>query len=72
MNRHEYEHQKLFDRHPFTVQQFSEEVSAILAKQIVQKGTSEMFNGSFGSSIRRKSAIAGTSAIRIEVFLQHY
>ena len=39
MNRHEYEDQKLSDRHPFTVQQFSEEFSAILAKQIVQKGT---------------------------------
>ena len=39
MNRHEYEDQKLSDRYPFTVQQFSEELSAILAKQIVQKGT---------------------------------
>jgi hypothetical protein len=39
MNRHEYEDQKLSDRHPFTVQQFSEEFSAILTKQIVQKGT---------------------------------
>ena len=39
MNQHEYEDQKLSDRHPFTVQQFSEEFSAILAKQIVQKGT---------------------------------
>jgi len=39
MNRHEYEDQKLSDRHPFTVQEFSEEFSAILAKQIVQKGT---------------------------------
>ena len=36
---HEYEDQTLFDRHLFTVQQFSEEFSAILAKQIVQKGT---------------------------------
>ncbi len=36
MNRHEYEDQKLSDRHPFTVQQFSEEFSAILAKQIVK------------------------------------
>lgn len=39
MNQHEYDDQKLSDRHPFTVQQFSEEFSAILAKQIVQKGT---------------------------------
>jgi hypothetical protein len=39
MNRHKYEDQKLSYRHPFTVQQFSEEFSAILAKQIVQKGT---------------------------------
>ena len=39
MNRHEYEDQKLSGRHPFTVQQFSKEVSAILAKQIVQKRT---------------------------------
>jgi hypothetical protein len=39
MNGHEYEDQKLSDRHPFTVQQFSKEFSAILAKQIVQKGT---------------------------------
>ena len=39
MNRHEYEDQKLSDRHPFTVQQFSEEFSAIFVKQIVQKGT---------------------------------
>jgi hypothetical protein len=39
MNRHEYENQKLSERHPFTVQEFSEELSAILAKQIVQKGT---------------------------------
>ena len=39
MNRLEYEDQKLSDRYPFTVQQFSEEFSAILAKQIVQKGT---------------------------------
>jgi hypothetical protein len=39
MNRHEYEDQKLSDRHPFTVQQFSEEFSAMLAKQKVQKGT---------------------------------
>ena len=30
MNRHEYEDQKLSDKHPFTVQQFSEEFSAIL------------------------------------------
>ena len=39
MNRREYEDQKLSERHPFTVQEFSEELSAILAKQIVQKGT---------------------------------
>jgi len=39
MNRREYENQKLSERHPFTVQEFSEELSAILAKQIVQKGT---------------------------------
>ena len=39
MNRREYENQKLYERHPFTVQEFSEELSAILAKQIVQKGT---------------------------------
>ena len=39
MNQHKYDDQKLSDRHPFTVQQFSEEFSAILAKQIVQKGT---------------------------------
>jgi hypothetical protein len=39
MNRHEYEDQKLSDRHPFTVQRFSKEFSAILANQIVQKGT---------------------------------
>jgi hypothetical protein len=39
MNQHEYDDQTLSDRHPFTVQQFSEEFSAILAKQIVQKGT---------------------------------
>jgi hypothetical protein len=39
MNQQEYEDQKLSDRHHFTVQQFSEEFSAILAKQIVQKGT---------------------------------
>ena len=39
MDRLEYEDQKLSDRHPYTVQQFSEEFSAILAKQIVQKGT---------------------------------
>ena len=31
MNRHKYEDQKLSDRHPFTVQQFSEEFSAILS-----------------------------------------
>jgi hypothetical protein len=43
MNRNEYEGQQLSHKHPFTVQQFSEELSAILAKQIVQKGTdSEM------------------------------
>ena len=28
MNRREYENQKLSERHPFTVQEFSEEVSA--------------------------------------------
>ena len=39
MNRREYEDQKLSERHPFTVQEFSDEFSAILAKQIVQKGT---------------------------------
>jgi len=39
MNRREYENQKLSERHPFIVQEFSEELSAILAKQIVQKGT---------------------------------
>ena len=39
MSRHEYKDQKLSDIHPFTVQQFSEEFLAILAKQIVQKGT---------------------------------
>ena len=39
MNRREYENQKLSERYPFTVQEFSEELSAILAKQIVQKGT---------------------------------
>ena len=39
INRSEYENQKLSERHPFTVQEFSEEFSAILAKQIVQKGT---------------------------------
>jgi hypothetical protein len=39
INRREYEDQKLSERHPFTVQAFSEEFSAILAKQIVQKGT---------------------------------
>jgi len=32
MNRREYENQKLSERHPFTVQEFSEELSAILAK----------------------------------------
>jgi hypothetical protein len=37
INRHEYEDQNLSDIHPFTVQQFSEEFSVILAKQIVQK-----------------------------------
>ena len=31
MKRHKYEDQKLSDRHPFTVQQFSEEFSAILS-----------------------------------------
>ncbi len=39
MNQNEFEDQKLSDRHPFRVQQFSEEFSEILAKQIVQKGT---------------------------------
>jgi hypothetical protein len=39
MNRREYENQKLSERHPFTVQEFSEDLCAILAKQIVQKGT---------------------------------
>ena len=39
MNRREYKNQKLSKRHPFTVQEFSVEFSAILVKQIVQNGT---------------------------------
>jgi len=30
---------KISERHPFTVQEFSDKFSAIIAKQIVQKGT---------------------------------
>ena len=44
MNRHEYEDQKLSDRHPFTVQQFSEEFSAILAKQIERNRLGNTFS----------------------------
>jgi len=44
MNQREYENQKLSERHFFTVQEFSEELSAILAKQIVQKGTDNSFS----------------------------
>jgi hypothetical protein len=44
MNQREYENQKLSERHLFTVQEFSEELSAILAEQIVQKGTDNSFS----------------------------